>query len=90
LSNNLFRIHHYIGSPEVFFARPGDARRTREKFDKHNRFSKTAPESHDALGWLKSFVAHVGAERAFQLTQGLREWAFADAAHARLLRCCVQ
>jgi hypothetical protein len=73
--NSLFRIHHYVGPPEVFLFRPGDTHRTLEEFQKRNGYRIVG--TTDAMrGWLASFAERVGYEKALQTTQKLRDWAF--------------
>lgn len=72
--NSLFRIHHYVGSPEVFLFRPGDTHRTMEEFQKRNSYPTVG--TTDAMrGWLGSFIRRVGLDRALDVTTNLRQWA---------------
>jgi hypothetical protein len=73
--NSLFRIHHYVGSPEVFLFRPGDTHRTPEEFEKRNGF-RTVGTTDATRGWLESFVNRVGAKKAMEVTIQLRQWGF--------------
>lgn len=71
---SLFRIHHYVGSPQVFVSRPGDTHRTLAEFKKRN--VRVAGCTDAYRGWLQAFVNRVGYDKAHAVTLGLRAWAF--------------
>jgi len=69
--DNVFRVHHYTGTAEVFLSRPG-----REIHMFMERQPEVVGKDDGVVGWLESFARRVGKDRAKQLTEGLRAWAF--------------
>lgn len=73
-----FRVHHYIGSWKTF-RQPGFDFRGKGFFDKRNNVKNlvvdnTTPRyspSGDST-WLAQFIKLVGKEKAFELTQKIR------------------
>eukprot|EP00540_Astrosyne_radiata_P009728 CAMPEP_0116840616 /NCGR_PEP_ID=MMETSP0418-20121206/10461_1 /TAXON_ID=1158023 /ORGANISM="Astrosyne radiata, Strain 13vi08-1A" /LENGTH=766 /DNA_ID=CAMNT_0004470937 /DNA_START=167 /DNA_END=2464 /DNA_ORIENTATION=- len=72
-----FRVHHYMGSLEMFISRPGDTHRSKKEYQRRT-VGPYRWQDDTIRGWLQSFVDRVGKKRAWEFTQGLRKWAFAD------------
>jgi hypothetical protein len=74
----IFRVNHYTGSLQAFLS--GRPDRTAEQF--HARNIIDGKEKYETVGWLDSFANQLGHKLAYDLTEGLRAWAFASDADA--------
>jgi hypothetical protein len=71
--SSVFRINHYLGSPESFLERSGDVRgRNLDKYNVKNSMAGPYYETDsDILPWINSFVSKVGVEDAKRLLETL-------------------
>jgi len=73
-SDMSFRVHHYVGSLKAF-RRPGFDSRGMEKFRERNNQKGLVVDNVALMQkslWVADFVALVGEDKAFSLTQKLR------------------